>query len=320
MATHSERRTATHGAYTLKQFLRAISCGFFLLLAALQPAFAESDEEEDATFSVGDTQTADPATQYSALRSEGRYEVTANFRSFDREALSIRFDLDAAASRASQHEFGVSGDELDALERQCLSSSTCDQREFDRWTTRYYREHGLKMKPVAGQGHKLYVDVAQVVRRNRTRVKPVAAALRKLADERGYDQSWTLNAAVAMVQTGLVYRQPKAAENGRRILGFYPPPLALERGYGDCDTKSALLAAILQNLTETPIVGVHVPKHYLLGIASEPREGQASIIYQGQTYVLVEAAGPGQRRPGEVAKATRAALVQQQGIRVDPMF
>src|SRR3546814_6517494 len=83
---------------------------------------------------------------------------------------------------------------------------------------------------------------------------------------------WTMDAAVALVQTGLVYRKPSLRENGRQILGFYPPPRALESGYGDCDTKAALLAAILQNLTDAPIIGVHVPKHYLLGIGERSEE------------------------------------------------
>lgn len=320
MATPRERFTSSNGRGWRRGFAVAVLGGLGLLLAQA-PAHAEIDDEEDATFSSGSSQALDGAPRYSATFSDaGQYKVTANFRSFEREAVSIRFDLDPTASRASAQEFGVSNDELDALLRECMRTASCDQAEFDRWTTRYYREHGLKMKTEAGQAARLYVDVAQVVHRNRARVKPVAAALRRLADERGYDQEWTLNAAIAMVQSGLVYRQPKATENGRRIIGFYPPPLALERGYGDCDTKSALLAAILQNLTKTPIVGVHVPKHYLLGIAGEAKEGQASIIYQGQTYVLIEAAGPGQRRPGDVAKATRTALVRQQGIRIDPMF
>lgn len=315
------------------RIVKALRWGAGLIAAALltmtPPVLADETRDEaadisvstDASFSTEDSRLANPQASYSQEPGTGgKYKVTASFRDFNREALSIRFNLDLAASRASLREFGVSNDELDALLRECMASKDCDQQEFDRWTSRYYRDHALRMKDEAGQGSKLYVDVAEVVRRNRGRVKPVAAALRKLASERGQNHEWTVEAAVSMVQTGLVYRQPKAAESGRRILGFYPPPLALERGYGDCDTKSALLAAILQNLSETPIIGVHVPRHYLLGVAGTPRAGQSSISYRGQSYVLIEAAGPGQRRPGQVAKATQLALKQGQGIRVDPMF
>ena len=121
-------------------------------------------------------------------------------------------------------------------------------------------------------------------------------------------------------QDGLVYRKPATWDGGRKILGFYPPLRALERGYGDCDTKAALLAAILQNLTSQPMVGVHVPKHYLLGIAGTPRQSQSYILHDGRPYVLVEAAGPARRAPGEVAPTTHAALQKNVGVRVDPMI
>lgn len=304
-------------------FRASLACGLFAVLVVL-PAQASTLEpepgNEDGSLSTELSRPRDPATRYDTAPSRDGLDITASFRDFNSESLSVRFALDADAGRASLDEFGVSGAELDTLMQQCMASKDCDQREFDRWTTRYYREHGLSMKAQPGVGTKLYVDVPKVVQRNRARVKPVAAALRRLADEQGRDRDWTLDAAVAMVQTGLVYRQPRSHEFGRRILGFYPPPLALERGYGDCDTKSALLAAILQNLTDTPIIGVHVPKHYLLGIARAPRAGEAAIEYRGKSFVLIEASGPGQRRPGQVAKLTQTALQMQQGIRVDPMF
>lgn len=259
--------------------------------------------------------------EYSSLPSaDGSHRVTASFRSFSSESLSLQFTLPQDASQASLREFGVSAQELDALMQQCMATPGCNQQEFDRRTTRYYQEHAMRLDQAIGRPAQLFVDVPQVVRRNRERVKPVATALRRLAAERGRDEEWMFNAAIALVQSGMVYRRPGAQESGRRILGFYPPPLALQRGYGDCDTKSALLAAILQNLSKTPLIGVHVPRHYLLGVAGTPRAGQAHLDYKGRSYVLVEAAGPSQRRPGEVAQATQAALTTKRELRVDPMF
>src|SRR3546814_11562551 len=82
-------------------------------------------------------------------------------------------------------------------------------------------------------------------------------------------------------------------------------------------TKAALLAAILQNLADAPIIGVHVPKHYLLGIAATPQPGQATLRYRGTRYVLVEAAGPGKRPPGDIATSTQTALNDMSGVRID---
>src|SRR3546814_19094418 len=85
-------------------------------------------------------------------------------------------------------------------------------------------------------------------------------------------------------------------------------------------TKAALLAAILQNLTDAPIIGVHVPKHYLLGIAATPQPGQATLRYPGTRYVLVEEAGPGKRPPADLATRTQPPLNEMNGVLIDPMI
>ncbi|WP_162932387.1 hypothetical protein [Solimonas sp. K1W22B-7] len=309
--------------YHLRRDLRVLlSLGLFAAALGLAGAARASDGhvyEEDASLSVGEG--AGGATYTRRLSHEGHYEVQANFRSFSGDPLSLAFRLSPESSRESVQEFGVSVQELDALMEACRARKSCDQEEFNRDTTRYYREHALQLsQEQAGQTPRLRVDVPRVVERNRARVKPVAAALRRLAAEQGRDTEWMMEAAMALVQSGMVYRQPATWDGGRKILGFYPPPRALERGYGDCDTKSALLAAILQNLSNTQLVGVHVPKHYLLGIARTPRSDQAYIIHRGRPFVLVEAAGPAPRRPGQVSEATHTALVMKQALRVDPMF
>ena len=298
--------------------------GALLAIAlALGAVGAHADEtavDADALRS-GAATDAGSATRYrAATTDDGRYRISTRFETFDGEALDVAFELPAGASRKAVQEFGIADVELAALLQACRASRRCDQDTLDARTTRYYREHALRLRYVAGSAPHLYVDVAQVVQRNRTRVQPVAAALRRLAAEQGRSTQWAINAAVALVQSGLVYRKPALLEDGRRILGFYPPPRALERGYGDCDTKAALLAAILQNLTDAPIVGVHVPQHYLLGIAATPGSTQATLQYEGRPYVLVEASGPGRRRPGDIAERTRLALASGDGVRVDPMF
>lgn len=294
----------------------------FVLAAAAAalsaPALALDSESGDASMSANAPRYA---TGYAtAADGSGLRRVTARFTTFTGDALTIGFALDAEAAAASVREFGIATEELDALLRRCAATQGCDQSAYDRQVADYYRAHALRMRTGAGTVPRLFVDVPEVVRRNRARVAPVATALRQLAIERGHDGHWTVEAAIALIQTGLAYRQPSLWDEGRKILGFYPPLRALERGYGDCDTKAALLAAILQNLTDTPIIGVHVPQHYLIGIAQTPRAGQAYLVHEGRTYVLVETAGPGRRRPGDIAETTQAALDRQAGLRIDPFF
>jgi hypothetical protein len=292
------------------------------MLAMLPPLVLASGTADDDANLIPTSAARSGAfdSTYRAIDTDGRYRVTTRFRTFAGETLSLGFELPAGASRASLREFGIADDELDALLKACMASSRCEQRDFDAQTTRYYRDHALRLRRDAGDRTHLFVDVAQVVQRNRARVRPVAAALRRLAVERGHDAQWTIDAAIALVQTGLVYRKPSQHEDGRQILGFYPPPRALARGYGDCDTKAALLAAILQNLTDAPIIGVHVPRHYLIGIAGTPRADQATLHYDGRPFVLVEASGPGRRPPGDIADSTQLALDGMRDVRIDPMF
>ncbi len=261
------------------------------------------------------------SNQYSrALDAQGRYRITAAFHSVSGSPVSLSFRMEPAVSRSSMQEFGISSAEIDGLRKACERVKGCDQTEFDVRLKRYFADHKLRLRNVPGQRSHLFVDIPEVVRHNRDHVRPVSEALRELAQAQGRDERWMFEAAVGLVQAGLAYRAPANVDSGRQTLGFYTPPRALETGYGDCDTKSALLAAILLNLGYERVIGVRIPDHYLLGIARAPRDGEAFVRYQGQTYVLIEAAGPAVRRPGDVSDRTRVALSSGENLRIDPMF
>jgi hypothetical protein len=310
----------------LRSFLRILcrgilATGLAISMTLPEPASASEDLFADLPRIPTPSPSIERAPRYrKALDEEGLYRVTANFESFYGDPLSISFMMAQAASRTSMQEFGISNEEIERMRQVCTRTRQCSQEEFDQRIDRYYRERKLRMRFDSGGRPRLFVDIPAVVRRNREHVRPVANALQQLGGERGSDSQWIFEAAVALVQSGLEYRKPSSQENGRQILGFYTPPRALEQGYGDCDTKSALLASILQNLSGSKIIGVHVPRHYLLGIARAPQPGEAFLEYQGQPYVLLEASGPAARPLGAVSKTTQIALDAGQGIRIDPMF
>ncbi len=294
-----------------------------LVLAALCSNAASANDQQlpgiPQVLNFGPAPHAGPR-YFKTAADRGRYLVTADFRGLSGDALSIRFHLEQAAARNSMQAFGVSQDELDVLRERCQATRGCNQQVFDQHLMRYYREHKLRLRSVPGQRSRLFVDIPEVVRHNRAHVLPVSAALRRLASERGHDAEDLFESAVALVQTGLAYRTPSAVESGRQTLGFYTPPRALEKGYGDCDTKSALLAAIVKNLDGPRLIGVRVPGHYLLGIARTPGDNDAYVEYRGESFVLLEAAGPAPRRPGSISEQTRTALATGQELRIDPMF
>lgn len=307
---------------TAASFFRSSLTGGLLAVSMLisgapLQALGSPSVEEDAAYSPG--LTALHSSRYLATRgARDSLQITANFLSFDNDPLELRFTLPGHALRESQREYGLVKTDLNAVVERC-NSTRCSDAEFQRRVLAYYRERGMRLGVDEQNRQRVLVDVPTAVRRNRDRIAPLAQALRRMAAEQHRDPQWLLEAAVALVQSGLDYRQPATWDQGRKIVGFYPPPQALERGFGDCDTKSALLAAILQNLSDTPLIGVHVPQHYLLGIAGTPRAGQATIQHGGRTYVLIEAAGPARRPPGEVSEITEIALAKGVGIRIDPI-
>lgn len=320
MALHMSSPTSSRGSSRSKLVLRsALLClAWFAQPVAGNEQAAGFDEDQSA---IAASATAGAQNRYSAQpTADGLYRVSTRFRNFDGQTLALGFDLATAESRRSLREFGVDDRELDALIRLCHQATACDQAAYDGYTTRYYREHALRLTADPGRATRLSVDVPAVVLRNRSRVRPLTDALRRAAAEQGRDGDWMIKTAMTLVQTALPYKKPAAQLEGRSLLGFYPPALALERGYGDCDTKSALLAAMLLDLGERRVVGLHVPGHYLLGVDRRPEADEAFITHQGRPFVLVEAAGPAMRGLGDVSVRTRSALARNDGLRVDPMF
>lgn len=264
--------------------------------------------------------TQDPADYALARSRMDRTEVRAAFPDVDGRVQTLRFLLDAHAERDSMRAFGFSTRELDQLHARCADEPGCDRASLQRELRAYYHAHQLRLRQLPGQRPRLFVDIPAVVNRDSHRVRAAADALRALAREQQRDREWLLRAAVALVQVGLAYRTPEPEELGRQTLGFYTPVKALAQGYGDCDTKSALLAAILRELGDWKLVGVRVPDHYLLGLAREPQPGEAYIEHAGERYVLIEAAGPAHRALGNVAARTRIALARGEEMRIDPLF
>lgn len=295
---------------------RSVAASVILVALVCSPAQANADAiDDDAGLA-----TYPGATRNSYSTSNAGPLITTSFRSFSGQTLRVGFALDPDAGRASWREFGIDLGELDAVRQRCTDSGRCNQAELDRLSFDYYYRHGLRTREVPGRAMRLYVDVPQMARRNRDRVQPLTAALQRLAAEHDGDERWIVEAAIALVQTGIEYRRPALWDEGRKVAGFYPPARALEKGYGDCDTKAALLASILLNLETPRMIGVHVPRHYLLGIAGTPQPGQAFLRHDGETYVLVETAGPGLRALGDIADTTQAALQRREGLRIDPII
>lgn len=272
-----------------------------------------------AVFLSAAVRAAAPPRDYAlSPEASGDYRVSASFVNFNRDPLTVVFALAQNAIRQSMAEFGYSEIEATALGMSC--GGPCTQTDYDRRLQQYYGDQALTTFSTDTGSLRVVVDVPAVVERNRPRLRALAGQFDQLAQAHAYGPEETVGAMVAFVQTALPYQRPPASENGREILGFYPPPRALEAGFGDCDTKSALLAAILTNFPGMKMIGVHIPKHYLVGIARVPRQGDAFIEYEGEPFVLIEPSGPGWLPPGTIGATTQAKLNTMAGVRIDPLF
>jgi hypothetical protein len=262
---------------------------------------------------------ADTGASYTVAPAGDDVSATASFTSFSNDALTLTFALARRDIEQSTAGYGYAPEERRQLHEACVAAQ-CSQAEFDARLERFYREHGLATSRSGAGPWRLWVDVPGVVRRDQPRVRSAASALSRLAAARGYGANQTFDAAVAMVQTAVRYKNVPQRDAGRETLGFYPPARTLELGWGDCDTKSALLAALMTSFSGVRMIGVHVPGHYLVGIARVPHPGDAYLEYQSQPFVLVEAAGPGWLPPGTISDNTQSAIGAMDGVRIDPFF
>jgi hypothetical protein len=189
-------------------------------------------------------------------------------------------------------------------------------RERRQREDRIYLDAGVRFV----DEHTIKANVGWLVRRNARRMHAAAAAFDQLAAQRGWSASDVVGAVVAMAQTSLDYRIPPDRIGDWETLGVLPPPLAFVRGWGDCDTKSALVGAILANWRSMRVLGVNIPKHYLLAVPRLPGPGDAYLEYGGVKFVLIEAAGPGWLPPGQVGETTREYMQAGGRFTLEPLW
>ncbi|MBI4351929.1 MAG: hypothetical protein HY550_10850 [Elusimicrobia bacterium] len=188
--------------------------------------------------------------------------------------------------------------------------------EYDTKLRALLRSRGLALRA----GNVVECDMPVIVKRNIALLKPLAMALQKVAVDRKYSEEDLIGAALSLVQTALRYKIPPIMDKGLHTCGLLPPARALLSGWGDCDTKTGLLASILGNWSAMRMVGVAVPGHYLMAIRRLPGKGDMFVRHEGLEYVLVEPAGPAWLEPGTVGRATTALLSGSEGYKIEPFF
>lgn len=278
---------------------------------------------------------ARPTTSQKIRESHGTISAEYGFVNFNNDPLTVNFSITTRELAAYRLEYGYTAAERAAIDQwqksavadayQYASKHGHSQEQLNRagekiaaeYRSRlasFYQSRGFSLLP----GNLLVANIPEIVRENTRKTRGIALALNSSGEKLGYDSDSIIAAALAFTQTAIRYENVPMEIKGRQTGGIYPPLETLALGKGDCDTKTALLAAILLNWNRVKIVGVGVPGHYLMGILRNPAKGDAFVEYKGGRYVLVEPAGPGWLPPGTVDRKTLSLLNATDKVRIEP--
>lgn len=298
-----------------------------------------SDEEEEGELEEGapPSQSGGPRTYQRIRKTADRRTAAYGFSNFNRDRIEIAYSIPERVFQPYNQSFGYRKADIaalraarDAAKQQAFADAQRrgqTQAQYDAAVAALDRKYEQDLHAyMAGHGFRIdknnvvSVDMPDLVRKNKDYVKALSLEFDKFATARRYRSNEIIGAVLSFVQTALRYKLPDPVYKGKNTGGLLLPLTAVVLGWGDCDTKSGLMASILSNWGQMRMVGVGVPGHYLVGVLSIPEKGDVFVQYDGLQYVLVEPAGPAWLPPGQVADTTIALLRGSEGYRIEPFY
>lgn len=276
-------------------------------------------------------------TFHQIREANGRLSAEYGFVNFANAPMRITFTIPSSELSDYRRAYGYTQADLDAImawqkgaldallqravktgmnQEELNTESARIQAEARTRQERLFSERGFRLKG----GKTLIPDIPAIARRNVAAVRGVARQFSEGANHQGEGKAdQIIGSVLAMVQTSLSYENLPAIKGGRVTGGINPPVVALAEGVGDCDSKSALLAAILLNWDQVKLIGIAVPNHYLLGLLQNPAKGDLFVELEGLRYVLLEPAGPAWLPPGMIAASTMDLLASGSELRFESL-
>ena len=275
---------------------------------------------------------------FQRIRKDGGVRSAEyGFVNFNQDRMRISYQVTEDEFRKYDAAFGYRPEEIEELKAwrdrakqgafKLAVKAGKSQAQLDSAVALIDKEYGQKLRDyLASKGFRLEagnvtrVDMPAVVRANAQAFRPLSLTFERLASQRGYRSADIIGAALSFVQTAMSYREPRAVYKGKHTGGLLPPLTAVLLGWGDCDTKTAVLASLLSNWAQMRMVGLSVPGHYLMAVLQIPDKGDLFVEYQGLQYILVEPAGPAWLPFGRVAEETVSQLNAREGYQIEPFF
>jgi hypothetical protein len=154
-----------------------------------------------------------------------------------------------------------------------------------------YRRGFLK-----GQGNSVRPNFDWMIQQSRKDIQTIADDLQELAIKHGAKNQRQIVETVSSFVQGLKYQVPdehRPAPLGQdyRIYtaGINMPLETLYNGWGDCDSKSVLLATLLTCIKGYKVIFLRGDNHCFVGVAMTPKAKDHFTKFHGDSYVLIEA-------------------------------
>jgi len=152
------------------------------------------------------------------------------------------------------------------------------------------QEHGISMLQ---KGNQFTVDYNWVTSQNKQALTKIAKRIRSTARRNGYRSKRELIGAFTSFVQSMPYKVPpdsRINNEGEQILtaGAMMPLDTLAHGWGDCDSKSMLFAALVQNIGLVDVSFIVMEEHLFAAVQIRPEQNERAIRYKNKDWVLIE--------------------------------
>lgn len=147
----------------------------------------------------------------------------------------------------------------------------------------------------------LYFNYTEIVNSSLNITRPLYKKFYQISKKYGLDRRSQIELIMRFLQD-IPYQIPPVNYKSRFIAGLFPPSELIKNGWGDCDSKSVMMASILSHdpFFYDKMAIVLVPGHALLGIQYVPGTYDQYTEYMGTKYIYSEPVGPDRTPFGQV--------------------
>ena len=190
-------------------------------------------------------------------------------------------------------------------------------RERDKQEAEWLKLHYFQPFTAPDGAATIKQDHVRIALESRSELAPLAEQLKQQGSTETEARQKTTAHMLDFIQA--IPYQLLDSQSGRQGKGFLSPRQVLEQNQGDCDSKVTLMAAMLAQLfPELKQAMVFVPGHALLGVALPAKPGEATLSWEGETYLLMEPTGPAQLAMGQLAPTSKTFIDSKQ-LSVQPV-